>query len=113
MTVQMLLSLGYRVNSAESTKQARQELMNGTSPDLLLSDVMLPGGRSGVEFAADIKTEWPDLPILLMTGYGPGIAESVDQKSGAGRSISLLQKPFTITELGDAIAECLKPRRAT
>ena len=42
--------------------------------DLVLSDVMMPGGVSGLQLARQVRQEHPDLPIVLATGYRAGVA---------------------------------------
>ena len=62
-------------------------------PDLLISDVMMPGSMDGQEFAAKLRARQPDLPVLLISGY----AETVDPE------YAFLRKPFSMSQLEAAI----------
>ncbi len=67
-------------------------------PDVLLTDLILPG-MSGRELIESLRAIRPELKVLLMSGYAPNdMAPAAALDAGA-----FLQKPFTITELADAI----------
>jgi len=92
---------GYAACSAASVAEART-ILRSTAIDLLLIDVD-PTLVTGVELASSILTEWPDLPIIFMSGT------PVPHELGAnGRPISFLQKPFTIWELWEQIGPLLE-----
>ena len=63
-------------------------------PDILLCDMVLPGG-SGVDIIADAQRRYPQLPIVMMTGYAP---------RGVPEGVPLLTKPFTPAGLREAMA---------
>jgi diguanylate cyclase (GGDEF)-like protein/PAS domain S-box-containing protein len=69
------------------------------APDLLLTDVMMPG-MDGPQVAAAIRLHRPDLSVLFMSGYS---AEAVPLDDRT----AFLQKPFTLTELVDAVGAAL------
>ena len=67
-------------------------------PDVLLTDFVLPG-MSGQGLIDSLRAIRPELKVLLMSGYAPNdMAPAAAPDAGA-----FLQKPFTITELADAI----------
>ncbi len=72
-------------------------LANGRSIDIVLSDIMMPGGISGLELAREIKRRQPDLPVVLVTGY----ARSRGQHRR--REFGLLLKPYTLDALVEAM----------
>lgn len=77
--------------------------------DLVLSDVVMPA-MNGTELAAHLATEFPDLPVVLMSAYAPaGLA-----RVGLGDAIvPVLRKPFDPTVLLDLVRAALeRPRRA-
>jgi CheY-like chemotaxis protein len=77
--------------------------------DLVLSDVVMPA-MNGTELAAHLATEFPDLPIVLMSAYAPaGLA-----RVGLGDAIvPVLRKPFDATVLFDLVRTAVeRPRRA-
>ncbi|HEY1934514.1 MAG TPA: PAS domain S-box protein [Acetobacteraceae bacterium] len=64
----MLEDLGHTVHEANSGRQALEVLRRGTRIDLVITDQAMPR-MTGMQLIAEIKTEWPDLPIVLATGY--------------------------------------------
>jgi len=91
-----LENLGYSVVSVANGEEALSEIESMESIDLLLSDVMLPGGLSGREVATEMKRRRPEVKILLMSGYAKEILTDEDPM---GSSDTLLNKPFQLTEL--------------
>lgn len=78
--------------------------------DLVLSDVVMPA-MNGTELAAHLATEFPDLPVVLMSAYAPaGLA-----RVGLGDAIvPVLRKPFDATVLLDLVRTAVeRPRRAS
>lgn len=61
--------LGYRVTALECGPAAVAALEAGLRPDLMLTDVILPGGLSGPRLAKLARGYLPDLPVLLISGY--------------------------------------------
>jgi len=96
-TRQMLESLGYGVVHAPSAAQALSALRNANI-DLVLSDVMMPGGMSGAELADAIRRDRPELPIVLVTGY-PDAVHDAEPKG-----LVVLTKPYELAALADAIS---------
>ena len=99
VTTNLLRSLGYVVEDAPDAETGRA-LLDARIPDLVLTDIMLPG-ESGVEFAVRIRKRYPDLPILLATGFAPeGMREAV-------HGFEILEKPYTGARLSEAVADAL------
>jgi DNA-binding NtrC family response regulator len=65
--------------------------------DTVLSDIMMPGGISGLQLPREIRQRYPTLPIILTTGYIEAAADMADGE------FMLLPKPFTLEALGDAL----------
>ena len=84
---EMLLTLfGYRVTRASSAEEAIELLDAGEIHfDIVLSDVVMPGGMNGVSFAQYLQKNLPEMPIILITGY----AAHLRNKHG----FEILQKP--------------------
>ena len=72
--------------------------------DLVLSDVVLPGGTSGPEFAEEARIAYPDLKIIFMSGYP---AESANRNGFLGSDQVLLNKPFRKGELAKIVRDAL------
>ncbi len=102
----MLELSGFRVLAADGVAQVRSVLADHSGPlDLLLTDVMLPGGDGGV-IAAVVRREYPATPVLFMSGY----EESVVREHGvADVGVSFLEKPFSREELLGRISALLRP----
>jgi CheY-like chemotaxis protein len=69
LTAEMLKGHGYAVLHAKSAAAALKALSRGHSIDVVFSDVMMPGGMSGVDLAREIRKVHPGLPVVLTTGY--------------------------------------------
>jgi len=96
LVVTHLESLGYSVVSVANGEEALSAIESMESIDLLLSDVMLPGGLSGHEIAAEVRKHRPETKILLMSGYAEGVVSRAGQLELGD---ALLNKPFQLTEL--------------
>jgi PAS domain S-box-containing protein len=108
-TETQLQGLGYRVVSVGDAAEAIAWLKQAIKPDLLLTDVIMPGKMNGLELARHMRTRWPDLNVLYMSGYTHGaIAGSiVDAPPGT----HLLSKPFRLRELAERVRDALDERR--
>ncbi|MCC6223146.1 MAG: response regulator [Thermoleophilia bacterium] len=93
---------GYAVVPVATPGEARQLAAAMPAPDLLVTDVVLPG-RSGPELAAELRLSWPGLRVLYVSGY-PGEAFG---ERGLERGEGLLHKPFRGTELLAAVRSSL------
>ena len=72
-------------------------LANSRQIDVVLSDIMMPGGVSGVQLAREIRRRYPNLPIILTPGF-------VEAAAGIGDGeFALLPKPFTLETLAHAL----------
>lgn len=100
----MLESLGFQVVTAADAKSARQVMAGPGNFDLLLSDVVLPGGISGPEFAKEVRAVDPNVKIVFMSGYADDTIQPDDfLESG----IVLLNKPFRRQQLAETVQEAL------
>jgi signal transduction histidine kinase/ActR/RegA family two-component response regulator len=89
--------IGYKARHVPNAGTALALLIGGERFDLVLSDIVMPGGMSGFELAQKIRQHFPWLPILLSTGYARPAAE-VHQ---AG--FEIIAKPYNAASLLDAI----------
>jgi CheY-like chemotaxis protein len=103
-TAEMLKDLGHRVIEAPSGQRALEILRAGTAVDLVITDQAMPG-MTGTQLAAEIREAWPDLPILLASGYAELPADE-------GPALPRLRKPYHQAALAAAIAG-LMPARAS
>jgi DNA-binding NtrC family response regulator len=93
----LLSSLGFSVTHVSSAEAALGALANARNIELVLSDVMMPGGVNGLQLAREIRRRNPDLRVLLTTGYIEAVA---DMKEG---EFDVLPKPFTLEALADVL----------
>jgi two-component system cell cycle sensor histidine kinase/response regulator CckA len=71
---EVLESRGYDVLSAHSGAAALRKCSEREVPvDLLLTDVIMPGGMSGAELAERLQTRQPGLKVIYTSGYTPGM----------------------------------------
>jgi len=89
--------IGYKAQHVPNAGTALALLVGGERFDLMLSDIVMPGGMSGFELAQKVRQHFPWLPILLSTGYAKPAAE-VHQ---AG--FDIIAKPYNAASLLDAI----------
>jgi len=102
LTADMLVQLGYRVTSADSAAEALEVLAHGKDIDAVLSDIMMPGGMSGVQLAHAVKERRPGLPVILTTGY-PG----ADARRAEDAGIPLMPKPYRLDDLAAMLRRLL------
>ena len=103
-TSRLLESLGYRVLAAADGPSALGLLEGGAEVDLLLSDVILPGGMNGEQLATAVQRRYPKVQVLLTSAYQREVL--VAQGSMAGRR-PLLKKPFRRRELEESVQDVL------
>jgi CheY-like chemotaxis protein len=111
----VLTSAGYRVITAANGQDALDILEDpGTSADVLLTDVVMPG-MTGEAFAARIKTMRPGIRVLFMSGYQrPGGGEPRAGTNGWPESgIPVIEKPFTRAALLARITQVMAEYRGT
>ncbi|KAE9626467.1 FIST N-terminal domain-containing protein [Parasedimentitalea maritima] len=105
LTEHTIKRLGYIPSTVEHAEAARALLAKGQSFDVILTDVMLPGGTSGTAFAHEVLAQHPQARILFMSGYP---AEAASQSGFVVTNNVLLNKPFTRDELARALEGALR-----
>ncbi len=99
-----LQDLGYRVVEAADGAEGLA-LLERHAPDLLVSDVAMPG-MTGVELARTVRLQHPTLPVILASGF----AEMPAIEIGSGPAPRVLRKPFRLSELQGEIEAALRGR---
>jgi two-component system, cell cycle sensor histidine kinase and response regulator CckA len=95
---------GYRVQTAGSGSEAEAVMAGpGEEVDLLLTDVLMPR-MSGPELVERVRAGCPALRVIYMSGY-PG--DEASPLGPWGDGVTVLQKPFTGTQLVQAVGEAL------
>lgn len=97
-TAEMMRDLGHDVHEAASGPEALAILDRGLQADVLVTDYIMPG-MDGGSLARRIERIYPDIAVLLITGYTGGTEDVLH--------LSRLAKPFGRAELGEALANLM------
>jgi CheY-like chemotaxis protein len=92
----MLRNMGLIVTEAATGPEALAVLKRDGGFDLMLADVVLPGGMSGPQTAEKVREIQPDLPVIFMSGYAGSQDDATDPPIAPE---PLLKKPFSKAEL--------------
>jgi len=102
---QLLSDLGFTATLASTAEEALSHLEPAdASFDVVFSDVVMPG-MGGLELGKIVREKWPNLPIVLTSGYSHVLAE----KSRHG--FPLLHKPYSVDGLAESLAEARRKHR--
>lgn len=94
---------GHTVDSATSVADALRTLDAGKKYDLIIADLMMPQA-GGMELLSAVQGSWPELPVLIITGFSSIQTAIETTKLGAA---GYLPKPFTPEELEKAVEAVL------
>ncbi|HEX7945213.1 MAG TPA: ATP-binding protein, partial [Phenylobacterium sp.] len=100
----MLRDLGHDVRVTEHADAALSALHAGDGFDLLLTDLIMPGDKSGVDLARAAVALRPGLPVILSSGYTGDVLSAAEDTPWP-----LLRKPYGPDQLARAIAEVTVP----
>ena len=105
MARDILIESGYRVLDAASGRQAFDVWHTSSREiDLLLTDMVMPEGISGVDLAERLMSDRPDLKVVIMSGYSAG---EINAELLTRSQMHFLQKPFTHDALTQIIRDAL------
>lgn len=107
MLARLLKTQGYEVTQAGSATEAHRAL-DEQRPDVVISDIVMPG-ESGIELRRTIATRWPDLPVILISGYS---AEGPAEFAARTANTIFVQKPFAADQLLNLVEQTIPPRPA-
>jgi DNA-binding response OmpR family regulator len=101
----ILTHTGYHVLKAGDGTAAGQLLREHSATiDLLLTDVLLPGGIQGDELARYARAERPDLPVLFMSGYP---RDALTHGGRLDEGVNFIEKPFKAEDLAAKVRAVL------
>jgi len=103
-TGKQIVGLGYAVITAESAIDALRLADDGYVPDLLFTDVVMPGGMNGRQLALKLRERWPHLRVLYTSGYANGQL-TIDGESVPSKYV--LGKPYRRADLAAKLREVL------
>jgi CheY-like chemotaxis protein len=98
-TGEALREMGYHVFEAANGKMALQ-ILGEQVIDLLLTDVVMPGGVNGRQLADEATKRQPKLKVLFMTGY---TRNAIVHHGRLDPGIRMISKPFTYPDLAKAV----------
>jgi two-component system, cell cycle sensor histidine kinase and response regulator CckA len=105
-----LRDYGYEVLEAGSAHAALELCRSGGAKiDLLLADVVMPGGMTGSELAERLSQERPGLKVIFMSGYGADMLDRNEAGDNSG-NFQVLRKPFRLQVMLRAVRENLDGR---
>ena len=96
---------GYRVSAVAAAEQALHQL-DEMPPDLIVLDLLMPG-MNGIEALHRFKQRLPDVPVVMVSGYGPAREIAECMRLGAS---DFLRKPFDEDRLRLALRTALGVR---
>ena len=103
VTSSLFEHLGYDTLYRESAEAALKLLADGARIDLVFSDIVMPGTIDGVGLASEIRSQYPELPVVLTTGYS-------DAARAAPADLRILRKPFDTDALRGFIQDAMEMR---
>ena len=108
MVAEILGEYGYRVLSARTGPAALDLWRREHSRiDLLLTDMVMPGGMMGADLVAELKRSNPALKVIYTTGYSPG---AVANQGSFHEGVNFLPKPYSPSKLAEIVRRCLDSR---
>jgi len=102
--VEVLTELGHEVQAFDRGRPALEAMHAGVPPDLLITNVGLPGGIDGYQLAEAFQTLVAKAPVLLLTGYDTA---DIPISGRPDRRTEVLCKPFNLQSLGQRIDRLL------
>ncbi|HEX5212102.1 MAG TPA: MASE1 domain-containing protein [Pseudolabrys sp.] len=103
VTSSLFEHLGFNTVYRDSAEGALKLLAEGTKLDLVFSDIVMPGTIDGVGLASEIRSHYPEIPVVLTTGYSDA-AQSVPP------DLPILRKPFDTDALRGFIQDTVDLR---
>ena len=100
VALELLEGLGLEVRAVETAPQAL-DLLKREKFDMMLSDVVMPGGMTGIELARACGRDYPDMRVVLTSGYA---GEDVDAAL-ADAPWPFLRKPYSGEQLARILGE--------
>jgi len=104
VAVRQLTALGYQVVEADNGAAGLEVLAQDHGVDLVFTDIVMPGGMTGIEMIAAARQARPDLKALFTTGFTGAATANNRRVTGADMMIS---KPYRVTELAAKLREAL------
>jgi CheY-like chemotaxis protein len=88
VTAELLREIGFQAERVRGGQAALAALERDPTIELVMSDIMMPGGISGLELARTLRQHRPEPPFLLATGYSQYATQVVKE------GFALVEKPY-------------------
>lgn len=105
VVVRQLGELGYRVREAENAR-AGLRLMERENIDLLLTDIVMPGGTDGHELARQASQRWSNVRVVFTSGFSEARVSA--DANALAPDIPLVSKPYRKEDLASALRQALE-----
>lgn len=104
LVVEFLLEQGYEVVDAATAEDAMRRMIGASAPHVVVTDIDLGAGRSGLEFADWLHVHWPELNVIFASGR-------LDRLKGRARDPreTCLAKPFRLHKLIELMHDVAAP----
>lgn len=99
---------GFEVLEAETGDEAIRMLDDLDYVDIVVTDVRMPGRLDGVDVAQHARTRFPQVPVIVVTGFAANVRERLKQSHP---SATLVEKPYRLEHLA-ALAQTLSGVRS-
>lgn len=109
LAVETLRHSGYEVVEAADASAGLFAFESNPEIDLIFTDVILPGGVSGIEMSKQILNQNPDALIVLVTGYQEK-GDALKDQAASMDNIAAIGKPYDIKEMVDLIGAMIGRR---
>ncbi len=96
VAAELLELMGHSARVVNSASAALRLLEGGPRPDIVFSDIVMAGEMDGLALARHIRGRWPEMPVLLASGYSRA-AERI------GNEFPIIAKPYQVSDLSDAL----------
>jgi signal transduction histidine kinase len=98
----MLQECGFEVRVAYRSQLALELLARGEHFDLVFSDILMPDGMNGIDLAQEVERRFPQMKILLTTGYSDALSDATR------RGLQIISKPYRPEELCERVRALLR-----
>jgi CheY-like chemotaxis protein len=97
--IRALTSMGYEVVDVDNAAEALKRLRDGLRPQLLITDIVMPGPIDGLGLAHEVRESFPGVDVVLVTGY----SGRDKTQTGLIDGFPVLRKPFSRRQLAQVL----------